>query len=633
MNAMNAGTVSSDRGDSLRARISQHRLIPYERLTSTSETQAVGKAEAILKDGWRRLNHPPVKLDRSIAWDEFTPTTRSWNFHLNCWDLLNDLLAAHSSTGETKYLMSAVSVALDWVRSHPTVDGSTGAHAWYDMAVGLRAYRLAYIIDAGAREPLVTDIDFADLLASLEHHRMELADDDKIATHNNHGFYQVAGQLAMARRFGPFIEAMAQSLAQAKARFVSMLDGQFTDEGVHREHSPDYHRMVYDTLKGIVDSKLLDDPQIEQRVNLIEQSLSWFILPNGYLANFGDSEYRLCSINRRAVDSKWRTPEMRFVTSRGSMGSLAEGSLKAFPKSGYVVIREQSAAGQPAADDYYLAQTACFHSRTHKHADDLSIIWFDRGTPILVDAGKYGYIGKTGKESDLWKDGFWYSDPNRVYCESTRAHNTVEIDGKNYARKGVKPYGSALNRWGRSESGVFFTESEVKHFKSIRHVRLLFFKPGQWLIVCDWVHDNHEVEHEYRQWFHFAPEHSVRKKEEHYSVSVASLRRPMCATSLLPGVSISKPFIGVEQPQAQGWWSPKDKVMLPNYAVAFEQTARTGLFATVLSFESSVAVSQVSRIAPSGRSGQLRWTEGAVAHAINFVRPEDGGLQVEYSRR
>ena len=169
---------------------------------------------------------------------------------------------------------------------------------------------------------------------------------------------------------------------------------------------------------------------------------------------------------------------------------------------------------------------AAFHSRTHKHADDLSFLWDDRVALVLVVSGRYGYVGKAEQGSRLWKDGFWYSDPNRVYCESTRAHNTVEIDGRNYVRKGAKPYGSAIKRCG-SVGELFYSECEVKHFKSIRHVRLLIFKPSEWLVVCDWLHDNIEAEHDYRQWFHFAPELSVRQDAGQYVASGARPKEPL----------------------------------------------------------------------------------------------------------
>jgi hypothetical protein len=423
---------------------------------------------------------------------------------------------------------------------------------------------------------------------------------------------------------------MRESLAQANARFLSMLGQQFTDEGVHREHSPDYHRMVYDTLKGIVDAGLFSDPAVEARVDLIERNLSWFIMPNGYLANFGDSDYRLCSRGTRAALDAWRTPEMRHAVTAGQIGAPPPETMRVFEASGYFVVKGRPAEGAEHEQAPYLAQIAAFHSRTHKHADDLSFIWHDRGMPLLVDAGRYGYDGKTEVGSALWQDGFWYSDPNRVYCESTRAHNTVEIDGRNYPRKGIKPYGSALKRWGTVGTDVYYCESETKLFKSIRHVRLLLFRPGQWLLVWDWLHDNVEAEHDYRQWLHFAPELSLRSEGAVYVASASRLEQPLRVTSLLPDVQLGKPVLGREEPVRQGWWSPKGRIILPSYAADLKLGGRSAVFATVLHFCDQLEADASSRVAPSGRNGHLKWRADGRRHLITLSRPEDGPIEMGY---
>ena len=79
-----------------------------------------------------------------------------------------------------------------------------------------------------------------------------------------------------------------------------------------------------------------------------------------------------------------------------------------------------SGPGWPDVADFdkasYLAQQAGFHSRTHKQADDLSFIWYDRGTEILIDAGRYGYLGRTETGSDLWNQGFLVFGPEENLC-------------------------------------------------------------------------------------------------------------------------------------------------------------------------------------------------------------------------
>jgi len=417
-------------------------MAPYENLSGRAPETSIAKVQKILKEGWGRRSHPAVDLTGPIPWEESAAVSRTWSFYIHCWDPIHDLLMAYSLTGERAYFDPALRIARDWVTRY-AARNVRSAFAWYDMAVGLRAGRLAYILDAAARMDDVADGDLEALMASVELHRTYLADDAHIAFHSNHGFYQAAGQLLMAARLSD-LPGMREARRQGEERFKRMLAAQFTEEGVHREHSPDYHRMVYDSLRTILDSGLEADPEVTAFAHRVEETLAWFILPNGYLVNFGDSEYRLMA-RGETFASRWKTAAMRFMTSGGELGTPLPSRLAGFPKSGYFIARDSWPKGpEDFQQGSYLAQTLCFHSRTHKHADDLSFVWYDGGTEILVDAGRYGYPQKTEAGSALAKEGYWYSDPRRIYVEETRAHNTVEIDGRSSPRHKVKPYGSAL---------------------------------------------------------------------------------------------------------------------------------------------------------------------------------------------
>jgi hypothetical protein len=310
-------------------------------------------------------------------------------------------------------------------------------------------------------------------------------------------------------------------------------------------HSPDYHSLVYDTLKAIINSKLVTNIEIISFAIKIECALSWFILPSLDIANIGDTDNRLVRRESTEAERKWQTPEMTYVVTSGEIGTLPEETVAVFPDGGYFIVRKPS---RESPGDFsmftYLAQTAAFHSRTHKHADDLSFVWCDRGMDILVDAGRYGYIGKTEQGSDLWHDGHWYSDPHRIYCESTRAHNTLEFDGRNYPRKGVKPYGSALGRWFQDESGMMAVETECRHFPGIRRVRVLFFMPGKWLVVFDWYHDGTDQPHDTKQWFHLSPQLELLMQDGGFVSYLPTSAHHLRVNSLLADPIASRPMIG-----------------------------------------------------------------------------------------
>lgn len=611
---------------------SHHRdLIPYEDIAPGNEASVEAVASRILAEGWKLGSYPSISVGRDIPWALKTPSLRSWNFHIHCWDMLNPLLKAYSENGTLRFLVAAIQVAEDWVNHYPNpkAQESDGSFAWYDMAVGMRAYRLAYLLQS-ARHCNLLDAHLDDRLwKSLRDHQRYLADDANIKFHNNHGYYQVAGQLAMGRRFSDQSSEMAEAVHQGRERLARILEQQFTAEGVHREHSPDYHRMVYETLKALIDAGLVEDTDAIAFADKIERALAWFVLPNQRIANFGDSDYRLMRRNRSDATRKWRTHEMRYWVTSGKLGHAHDTHWAAFPESGYFVARHPDAKRPDRLEhSSYLAQTCAFHSRTHKHADDLSFIWSEHGSDILVDAGRYGYLGKTELGSPLWHDGHWYADPGRVYCESTRAHNTLEFDEANLARKGVRPYGSALTRWAETKDGLLAAESECRHFRRIRHARLLFFLPGDWLVVFDWFHDNLQGTHDVKQWFHLAPDLELKAEAGTYQVELSGTDSPLQVASLLPEPTASPPIIGQDMPTMQGWWSPTERELRPNFAFSYSLTnARTGVFATLFAFTEKLTI-QDGRINTSGRKGQFSWRDDRGTHKLFFERPQRGNLRV-----
>jgi Heparinase II/III N-terminus/Heparinase II/III-like protein len=595
----------------------------YEKLSNTDPKGVLKLADDILANGWKNRGYPTVHLSKNIDWQMAEIAHRSWNFRIHSLNTIDALLMAFDVNGNQTYLQASLAVALDWISKHPRDAEDVSPMAWYDMAVGLRAYKLGYIYERANSESLLSKSQKTAFWTSLEEHRVELENDSNIAFHNNHGYYQVAGQLALGRRFASVSSEMKEFFAQGKERMRYMLDQQFTKEGVHREHSPDYHRMVLDTLMGLVKSGLIDDSDLVARAREIEEALARFVCPDGTIVNFGDSDTRSLLRSEQSALNKWTTPVMQDVANRNGTGKLRPVGMKIFHETGYAIIREpnQEDPDNPKQDSY-LAQTATFHSRTHKHADDLSFVWHENGCPILTDAGRFGYLGGMEQGSDLWKDGHWYSHPMRVHIESTRAHNTLEFDNRNFLRKGAAAYGSAILRSVEKE-GDFVVETRCKQFRSIWHNRVLFFRPGASLVVLDVFNDNLKKPHDIKQWFHLAHTHTVAQVAGGFDAEL-SMGKKLKIRSLLPEAIPGEVIVGGEDPVLQGWWSGKEREALPAPAFSFGMTeACRGVFATVLSLSDKIDVDLIgSRSNVTGRKGRFRWTDSHGTHDLNFERQD-----------
>ena len=631
------GPVSDDRASD-RASGLQTGLTPvagYQSFSPTRQSDGRDEAQQILTSGWRYAAYPVVDLGTPIPWALASQVMRSWNYHLHCFAMLDPLLVAHTHSADPAFLQPAVRIALDWVALHPRQAPDQSPMAWYDMAVGLRAARLAYICQAAAAAGLLSQAEHVALWQSLEAHRAELADDATIAFHTNHGYFQVAGQLALGRRFGAVDPGMQALYVQGVSRLHRMLDQQFGSDGVHREHSPMYHHMVLETLLGLLRAKVVDDPALWQRVTAIEHSLSWFVQPSGQLTNFGDTDSTDISLSAAQAAQHWTTDAMRAVASGGRVGGDVPAGLKTFADTGYAIIRQPAAlAPLDMTQAAYLAQTAAFQSRVHKHADDLSFVWSDKGQPILTDAGRYGYVGRTEVGSDLFRDGHWYDDPMRVHMESTRAHNTLEFDGRNAPRKGVVPYGSAL-RGTLETDGIFAIETSCTHFRTIRHDRVLLFSPGCWLLVYDVFADRRKQPHDVRQWFHLPPGAQVAARPDGYDAVLPLNGQKLFIRSMFAqdmATAVIEGHMGSHMgDQTQGWWSGEREQAGPAPAFAFlMQDKVSGHFATLFSLTDGVTPDRVwSKANVTGRQAQFLWQDAQTRHRI-ILRRQDG-LSISYT--
>ncbi len=614
----------------LRTEQEQRPLLDYV-LIVPADSDLLSTADLLLQRGWEMHGHTPFPLTTPIDWNLRLAEDRSWNFELHTWDPLNILLQAYQETQNRDYLQPCIRIARDWIETYPTQGVAESpvpdqpSFAWYDMAVGLRCHRLAYLLDVLCRDDSYSDEIIQILWHSLIEHQIHLENDRHFASHNNHGFFQAAGQWAAARRFANW-QPMHKATRQAHDRIADLLDRQFTSEGVHTEHSPAYHRMVYQSFVGIVHAGIFDDDDAHRaRVTAIEDALAWMIQPNGTLTMFGDTDHEKVEMPV-APSLRPTSPHLLAILSGERLGHVPDTRLKAFPESGLVVMRSHLGKNSTGfADASYLAQQCAFHSRTHKHADDLSFVWFDRGLQILIDPGRYGYLGRTPKDSSLRRQGFWYADPRRIYVESTRAHNTVEIDGQSYNRATTPPYGSALVQWGES-GDLLFAESDVLHQTKVRHRRMLILSPGRWLLVWDDLHDEQDTRHDYRQWFQFAPDLDVRVADtERLSITNNSSEWHLHAFSIVPSARLANPIRGQTEPELQGFWAPSSGIFEPVWSACWEQhAAADATFATLFTFAHDAEPDRTATMVDAGNKARFVWYQDGETHTLSVSKKDDG---------
>ena len=517
--------------------------------------------ESVLETGWRFAKFEPVPVARIEGWAHYGNEHRSWGFHLHAWEFMDPLLRAYDETGDLDWLRAAVRIAIGWIEIHRVAEDEDDPMAWYDMSQSLRTPRLLALALRAARVAELHD-DAVVLAEAVAWHLDELHQDRAFNPNNNHGFYTAVSQVHAAKYAWMFPDAGATGV-EGRARLAQMAESQFAPDGVHLEHSPDYHRMLLNSFELAVNDGLIEDEEVKARVERAAHVLGWMIQPDGTLVQFGDSpETRIVKDDSQSID-----PQTQYLLSDGASGERPTQELAAYGDGGYAFVRSPQPDGPGTlANSGYLAFSAAFHSRAHKHADDLNVVWYDRGQQILTDGGRFGYGDLLPPDSPLRREGFYYAAPERQYVEGTMAHNTLMMDGQNQDRRTRKPYGSGLGECVRTEDGVFDLSGRVHHADYI-HRRRVVYTPGEELLIKDSVFAQSPETREGTLWFNVAGHFQLDSTSDDVVFVSTAGGRTVRLSITGPGTLV-EPVCGQDDPM-RGWRSRQDRSMEPTWSVGF----------------------------------------------------------------
>jgi hypothetical protein len=301
---------------------------------------------------------------------------------------------------------------------------------------------------------------------------------------------------------------------------------QFDHYGVHIERTPVYQLVstlaFLQAYRLAVLNRIPTPPYMLPILERSAEFLMKLVKPDFTLPMIGDAD-RISLAARRADDSPYEGMNlttdpadlneiraffatMAELTGREDFAYFASGREQgeppkplcfSMPDPGFHLFR----TGWQSRDSYFLVtgtQVERGSNAAHSHADAGHLELHVEGEDVLIDTGRFLY----GNCSllDWWR-----------YFRSTRAHNTVEVDGRDMGfvpdtSPGVRGLRTFCHRFESSHevdlvelshNGYAFLAEPVFHLR-----RVIFFKPGLWLI------DDLLTglgEHEYRLCFNFAP--------------------------------------------------------------------------------------------------------------------------------
>ncbi|MCH8083160.1 MAG: alginate lyase family protein [Myxococcales bacterium] len=296
---------------------------------------------------------------------------------------------------------SAKTVVGDWIANHPLEHRALG---WEPYPTSLRLMNWCAVFFARHAERTAADPVFRDelwrsvylqaewLLRHVETHLM--------------GNHLLENAVALAFCGSCFEGEAAERWKRAGMDLLSeQIPEQILADGCHFEQSPMYHLRVAYALTSLLntgDAELAE--QVREPLERMMSALLRLCHPDGRIALLGDSAF---SVYNQPSDLRdW------WIRVAGSprIDERVDPEAFALPDSGYYGARHPNG-------HYLICDAGPIGPEPqmgHAHGDLFSFELSLRGHRVICDSGVHGYDG----------------DPYRPYCRSTRAHNTIEVDGE-----------------------------------------------------------------------------------------------------------------------------------------------------------------------------------------------------------
>lgn len=306
---------------------------------------------------------------------------RNWWWQLQALPFLNwyaNSLALQTEEERSRYFSNCLSAIHCWVKH--AKENKASPLAWHDHATAFRVRNLSnWLLFCHTEGQPVSDDGRAELLGEMVAEHLDwLQEDVHYSKHTNHGFDQAMIALTIGLMFGG--DDFELYRERNRERLKDEVTFAFTDEGVHKENSPGYQKMMLGRLKQLRTLAPLGEKEIsdlgERYIEKAEIFLRAVTLPNGYLPMIGDT---------RGLDEGLPYVQQDKV------------DILDYSRSGYVIIR-----GFDGRDkEFFILLKNAHESNYHRHDDDMMIYLYYDGEVVLGDGGLYKHQEKDERRKHL----------------------------------------------------------------------------------------------------------------------------------------------------------------------------------------------------------------------------------------
>ena len=535
----------------------------YSTRTSSSQ-QSVDIADRIISHDeiyLLRYWEPAVISKSTLDWSEDPFDDWTWQFYYHSLRMVSYLVSAYERTENISYLQEAKWYIGSWIEHNPGPEKQASERAWDDHSTANRILTFIQFWDSYRDSPIKDETFSILFLNILRLHGEFTADSDNYYWGHNHGIYQDRALLQLSVLFPNFEESDVWNNV-ANERLDLHIIEDFTESGVHKEHSPSYHFLVLSLMMSVNDFNQhynLGNEKLELLIYNMQDYLAYIVKPDGSFPLVGDSGFEN---GLRLKESSVVSENLLDLMTRTEADSLDNYCI-AYHDSGVGINKLEFSNG----NEMYFALFSAFHSTVHKQSDDLSFVLTYGETDYFVDSGKYN---------------FDESDEYRKYVRSVFAHNTIIVDNISYDYRETSHIGKSSLYYSECNEGFALFQAKHTIYDGVTINRNVVIIHDKGVFIHDSIESNSV--HDYSQIFQLGKNVNVEINNTNEMILKSSIDNTSMVLMQLEEVSSYDLFNGSNDP-VRGWRSEYFNQIEPITSVAYYNSDTSTEFRTMIQFD------------------------------------------------
>ncbi len=379
------------------------------------------RAKDIMDYKFRSCGIPWQFKDKKVDWS-FNPTYneyKEWPWQLSRHYDLSALAEYYCYTHDENAAKTYVDMLNSWfeqavvpINQHPSA-----TVCWRTIEAGIRMAGWSYQIHSFLRSPAVTDEFLTRYFISIFEHGRRLRND---CTNGNWLLMEMHGLVRIATLY-PFIKYSKEWYEFSTKRLEGELVVQIYPDGFQYELSTNYHGVVdrsYSSIYNLFHDMGIEAPYfLSHNLEKLYEMYPRLCRPDRRLPDINDgSEMKIDGTMALAYSLYPNRKDFQWFATDGKEGVMPEYLSYAFSHAGAVAMRNSW-----DKDAVWAYMDCSPFGRAHQHEDKLNVLVFAYGKKLITEGGIYDY-----DTSEM-----------RKYVLSTRAHNTIRINGMDQNQRAV----------------------------------------------------------------------------------------------------------------------------------------------------------------------------------------------------